>query len=244
MIQLTISWQPGSFKGMTVAQTDQLIMGGCQIWQQQTGVRFYVVRFGVPSTITVYPWHQPMPGVMVAYTATRQILYTTLVKLEPVWARMAIAHELGHCFGWGHSPTNKPEDLMHPKGSSVYYFAAAEARRARAQFGQPNPKYPPESILFLNTEIKRLQGELKKAPANGKAAIQTQINDRIKQRDRIRAEWRAIGDPINVAQPTEHGVSECFSSGLTNVSTNVSTDYWRSIFSSLRQNELKQLETV
>ena len=228
---LTISWQPGALRGMSQAQTQQLIIGGCQMWQKVCRVQFATLPFGYPTTITVYPWSRPMQGVMVAYPATRQILYSTLVTLTPQWARMAFAHEIGHCFGWGHSPTSRVEDLMHPRGSSVFYFSANEARRTRGQFGNPSRRTIPESITFVKNEIARIKRIRPQTDATRK-----QIKDRETQLARLQREWQSIGDPrwVNYDAPIG-GVCQCF--GKTD---EVGTEDWQNVFAELRASEVRQ----
>jgi hypothetical protein len=229
---LTISWQPGALKGMTKQQTDAVIIGGCQMWQKVCGIRFAVLPFGYPTTFTIYPWNRPMNGVMVAYPATRQILYSTLVALTPQWARMAIAHELAHCVGWGHSPTSRVEDLMHPRGSSVFYFSANEARRTRQQFGNPPRRVVPESITFVKSEIARIKKIKPQTTTTAK-----QIKDREAQLTRLQREWQSIGDPKWVKAPAPAtDICECFASD--NKVGSVETD-WESVFRKLRAGELK-----
>jgi hypothetical protein len=224
---LTISWQPGALNGMSVQQTSNLIIGACQMWQKVCRVQFATLPFGHPTTITIYPWSRPMNGWMVAYPATRQILYSTIHKMEPRWARMAFAHEIGHCFGWGHSPTSRVEDLMHPKGSTVFYFAAHEARRTRQQFGNPSRRVVPESITFVKSEIARLQ---KIRPQT--STIAKQIKDRQNQLARLQREWKAIGDPHFASQPKASSVCECFGEP-----TKTNSYDWLPIFEKLRELE-------
>ena len=227
-MNLTISWQPGALKGMSVQQTTNLIIGGCQMWQKVCRVQFSILPFGRPTTITVYPWSKPMNGWMVAYPATRQILYSTLQTMDPRWARMAFAHEIGHCFGWGHSPTSRVEDLMHPKGSSIFYFAAHEARRTRQQFGNPPHRHRPESIDFVKSEIARLKRIKPQTDA-----VKKQIKDRENQLARLQREWKAIGDPHFAAKPKiATQVCECF----TEPGSSNSTD-WVEVFAKLRAEE-------
>ena len=228
-MQLTISWQPGALRGMTEAQTSNLIVGACQMWQKVCGVRFGILPFGRPTTVTVYPWSRPMNGWMVAYPATRQILYSTLQTMDPRWARMAFAHEIAHCFGWGHSATSKVEDIMHPKGSSVFYFAAHEAQRTRRQFGNPSHRHRPESIDYVKSEIARLQRIRPQTDATRK-----QIADRQAQLARLQREWRAIGDPQFVsAKKPNTGVCQCFGDSQA-----TELQDWVSVFERLRAAEL------
>jgi hypothetical protein len=167
---------------------------------------------------------------MVAYPATRQILYSTLQTMEPRWARMAFAHEIAHCFGWGHSATSKVEDIMHPKGSTVFYFSAQEAQRTRRQFGNPSHRWRPESIDFVKSEIARL-----KRIRPQTAQTKKWIKDRENQLARLQREWRAIGDPqfVSAKKPVT-GVCECFGDGkVTEVQD------WVSVFERLRASEAK-----
>jgi hypothetical protein len=197
------------------------------MWQKVCGVRFATVPFGFPSTITVYPYAGKMAGAMVAYTATRQILYSTVQQFpSDNWTRAAFAHEIGHCFGWGHSSNSLPEHLMFWKGPSLFYHAAAEARRARQQFGQPPRKAQPYSIYWLKQEIARMKN-LKPTPTKG-------IQDRQAQLKRVQAEWRAIDGITHVAdQVPVDPICECFGTGRTQVASND----WQTIFEELRASE-------
>lgn len=232
---ITISWQSGALKGMSVQQTNNLIIGACQMWQKVCKVQFAILPFGYPTTITVYPWYRPMNGAMVAYPATRQILYSAITNMKPQWARMAFAHEIAHCFGWGHSPTSRPEDLMHPKGSSVFYFSASEARRTRQQFGNPTRKVIPESITFVKSEIARLKRIKPQTSTTAKW-----IKDRQNQLARLQREWKSIGDPkwVNYVVSSEE-VCECFKE-----KQEVSSTDWKSVFFELRRKELKELKNA
>lgn len=228
MSTVTITWQPGSVKGRSVQQTDRLITEACQMWQRVCGVQFLVGPFGLPSAITIYPYAGQMAGAMVAYPATRQILYSTVQQYpSDHWTRAAFAHEIGHCFGWVHSANNLPEHLMHWKGSSVFYHAAAEAQRARSQFGRPLSRSKPWSITWVQQEIVRLR-RIKPLPT---ASIQT----REAQLKRLQAEWRAIDGITHVStEITDHeSVCECFHRSRYQVDA---TD-WLSVFAELRSME-------
>ena len=223
---ITITWQPGAVRGRSVAQTSQLIIEACRMWQKVCGVKFATGQFGWPSTITIYPYAGQMAGAMVAYTSTRQILYSTTQQFpSDNWTRAAFAHEIGHCFGWGHSSNNLPENLMFWKGPSLFYHAASEARRARQQFGQPPRKDQPYSIYWLKQEIARFK-KLKPTPTAQIKAMEIQLK-------RIQAEWRAIDGITHVSTDVAEPICECFGKSRTQVA---STD-WQSVFEELRLME-------
>ena len=228
MAQITITWQPGAVRGRSVAQTDRLIIEACQMWQKICGVQFLTGPFGRPSTITIYPYAGKMAGAMVAYTATRQILYSTSQQFpSDNWTRAAFAHEMGHCFGWAHSPNSLPEHLMFWKGPSLFYPAAAEAKRARGQFGQPRSKPQPYSIYWLKQEIARLK-KLTPFPT-------AEVKSREDQLKRVQAEWRAVDGITHLAAPApETSICECF--GKAGRAQALSND-WPSIFAELRAKE-------
>jgi hypothetical protein len=193
------------------------------MWQKVCGVRFATGKFGWPSTITIYPSAQKMAGAMVTYTATRQIIYSTTQQFpSDDWTRMAFAHEIGHCFGWSHSSNNLPENLMFWKGSSLFYHAANEARRARQQFGQPSSKTLPYSIYWLKQKIAELK-KLKQSTT----VLEAQLK-------RVQAEWKAIGDPFFAALPkAKVEICECFS----NSPVMVQSRNWEYEFKLLREKE-------
>lgn len=226
MSQVTITWQPGAVKGRSVAQTSQLIIEACRMWQKVCGVQFATGKFGWPSTITIYPYAGQMNGAMVAYTATRQILYSTTQQFpSDNWTRSAFAHEIGHCFGWGHSANSLPENLMFWRGPSLFYHAAAEAKRARGQFGQPPRKDKPYSIYWLQQEIARFK-KLRPVPTAQIKAMEVQLK-------RVQAEWKAIDGITHVATTVAEPIHECFAKSRTQVA---STD-WQAVFEELRQQE-------
>jgi hypothetical protein len=142
---------------------------------------------------------------------------------------MAFAHEIAHCFGWGHSPNSRVEDIMHPKGSTVFYFSAKEAQRTRRQFGNPPHRHRPESIDFVKSEIARLQRIRPQTDATRK-----QISDRQTQLARLQREWRAIGDPQFVSHKKPNtGVCQCFGNSQA-----TELQDWVSVFERLRAAEL------
>lgn len=152
---ITVSWYPGNLKGATVKQTQDAIIRGLQLWQGRCGVRFGTLPAGNRTQITIYPYSGAMPGIMAAYQQTGQILYTTTHKIPLERCPMFFAHEVGHCFGWGHSNPDKPEKMMHWRGSTVDYMDAVEGRRAIAQFGRSaNPDHP-WSLKLIGDEIRK-----------------------------------------------------------------------------------------
>lgn len=162
----TISWQPGALKGYNVAQTSALIINGCQMLMKCCGVRFATVPFGYRSNITLYPYRgSNPPWAMATYVQTGQVLYSTSVKFEANWAKMAFAHEFLHCFGWGHS-NSSPENIMHTRGSSVLYPTAAEAARMIRQFGYPSSWQWPDSLRFVGDKIRAEQKIFDKAQSD------------------------------------------------------------------------------
>lgn len=231
MVQVTISWQPGAVKGRSVAQTNNLIAEACRMWQRVCGIQFLAGQFGWPSTITIYPYAGPMAGAMVAYTATRQILYSTTQQFpSDNWTRSAFAHEIGHCFGWAHSSNSLPENLMFWKGPSLFYHSASEARRARQQFSQPSRKEQPYSIYWLKQEIARLK-KLKPVPTKDVQAREAQLK-------RIQAEWKAIDGITHTAFPVpENSICECFGKARK---LQVASHDWQSVFTELRSSEYLQ----
>jgi hypothetical protein len=115
---------------------------------------------------------------------------------------------------------------MHWKGSSVFYHAAAEAQRARSQFGRPSSRSKPWSITWVQQEIVRLR-RIKPLPT---ASIQT----REAQLKRLQAEWRAIDGITHVASSLKAiGVCECFGT----VSKVASRTNWTQVFEELRASE-------
>lgn len=228
MVQVTISWQPGAVKGRSIQQTDAMIIKACQYWQMVSGIQFIRGPFGYPTTFTIYPWSKPMAGAMVAYPATRQILYSTIQQYPHDWWTIgALGHELGHCVGWGHVDPKLAEHLMNPKGSNLYYFTAAEARRARQQFGQPRSKYKPVSITWLQGEIKRLKA-LKPVPTKDVQAREAQLK-------RVQAEWKALDGITHTAFPVpENSIRECFGKSKK---LRVASQDWQSVFAELRSSE-------
>lgn len=149
---ITVSWYPGAMKGKSVKQTEALIVGGLQMWQKETQVQFGVLPAGQKTQLTFYPYDKPFNGAMGAYVSTGQIIYSTLLNFPDIWARMAIAHEVAHCFGWGH--TSNAEDLMYTRGSSVYYFSPQEGKRAWKQFGKHTRYRTPESLIYLGKKLR------------------------------------------------------------------------------------------
>lgn len=153
---VTVSWYPGTLKGYSQTETQRIIIEAMQQWQSVSGVQFGTLPAGNATDITIYPYTQANPPwAMATYPSTGQILYATTKKFERDWAVTAFAHEIGHCFGWGHADTSRLESLMHPKGSSVRYFDVTDAKRARNQFGLSTVGYHwPYSLKFVGDKIR------------------------------------------------------------------------------------------
>lgn len=160
---ITVSWYPGALKGTGVQKTQQLIVRSLQLWQGRCGVRFGVLPAGQRTQITFYPYAGAMPGIMAAYQQTGQILYSTTYKIPLQKCPMYFAHEVGHCFGWGHSHPDRTEAMMHWRGSEVDYMEPAEGRRAIAQFGRTTNPDHPWSLTFIGDEIRKFEPAYKNA---------------------------------------------------------------------------------
>jgi len=217
----TVSWQPGALKGYSVVETQQIIIRGLQMWSAVSRVRFGVVPHGSPAHITFYPYSGNMNGAFMAtYMATRQVLYSTQIHAPRHFCTMAIAHEVGHCFGLLH--TNRPESLMFTRGSEVMYFDAIEGRAAWNRFGKFTGSHWPWSLQFVGDQIRSHQAEYNSADTNWKKfrdlrdretdvpkrrqlntltlewlAKRHQVHTKLAAADarwwRIRREWEAIG---------------------------------------------------
>ena len=153
MITYSIGWYPGTIKGLTQGQTTTAIIGGLQMWMKVCRVRFVNIVPGQRPDITFEPYPSSS-WAMGAHQETGRILFSTLISMHRHWARMAFAHELGHIFGWGHH--NRPDGLMHPNGSKVFYFDADEGVRTWQQFDKYRGTHRAESLDYLRPVLQRL----------------------------------------------------------------------------------------
>jgi len=169
---VTVSWYPGALRGYSQAETQKMIIEALQQWQAVCGVQFGAVPPGYPTRITIYPYTAGNPPwAMAAYPSTGQILYSTTANFKRDWAVMAFAHEIGHCFGWGH--TTRPEAMMFTRGSSVMYMDYAEGRQARTQFGLSRAGYHwPYSLRFVGDRVRLAKADSDAAKAEFGAAQQ------------------------------------------------------------------------
>lgn len=158
----TVSWQPGRLKGFTEQQTAQIIIRGLQYWQAVCRVRFGTVPHGSQANIRIYPYSGNMNGAfMGTYVETGQIIYTTNVEADIDFCRMAIAHEVGHCFRLGH--VSRPGALMYWRGSEDRYFDPQEARASWNTFGKYVGYHWPYSLKFVGDKVRAAKAAWEKA---------------------------------------------------------------------------------
>lgn len=201
----TVSWQPGTIKSYTVQQTWEIIIRGLQLWQLVSRVRF--ATGSGQANIRIY-FLPSLPGNAAAgaYVQTGQIVISMSQYADrDTWA-MAVAHEVGHLFGWNH--TESPESIMYRGGSSVKYFDPNEGRRAWQQFGKYVGKHTPFSLTWLKRKIGtqkkiwndlRIKRDAEKDPAKRAAldkqtkaanAVLVTLNN---QYLRIEKAWKNVG---------------------------------------------------